>query len=40
MLVGSCVLAAGMADIEYVDWTGDTDGISCCYRKKTDLADL
>ena len=40
MLVGHCFLAAGMADIEYVDWTGDTDGISCYYRKMTDLADL
>ena len=34
--MGSDVLAADMADIKYVDWTGDTDGISCCYRKKTD----
>lgn len=32
--MGSGVLAAGMADIKYADWTGDTDGISCCCRKK------
>ena len=38
--MGSCILAAGMADIEYADWTGDTDSIAWCYRKKTDLAAL
>ena len=34
--MGSYILAAGMADIKYADWTGDTDGISCCCRKKID----